>query len=135
VILIVDDCRDISSALRRLLEHNGCGVTCLSSAEEGLAFLQSNPAQMVILDQNLPGRSGTDMQQHMRQDGVMRDIPVLFFTVEDSGRASEIADRDGALGWVIKNGQGWQTVVNTAKAMCANPAFQISSASIFLPAT
>lgn len=121
MILIVEDCVDISAALGRLLERRGCGVTRVPSAEEGLAFLQDHRPDVVILDNNLPGQTGVEMQRRMRQDGDLRDIPVLFFSVENAGTSCAAANADGTVQWLRKDDYGWRTVVDTALSSFRNP--------------
>jgi hypothetical protein len=61
------------------------------------------------------------MQRHMRQDGDLRDISVLFFSVDNVGTSSTAANAAGAVQWLRKDDYGWRTVVDTALSSFRSP--------------
>ncbi len=59
-LLIVDDERNVLSALRRLLRSHGYQILVAESGEEGLAILKDAAVDLVISDMRMPGMDGAD---------------------------------------------------------------------------
>jgi len=59
-ILCVDDEQSILNALKRLLRKEGYQLLFANSGKEGLGLLQENEVHLVISDQRMPGMSGTE---------------------------------------------------------------------------
>jgi two-component system nitrogen regulation response regulator NtrX len=84
-ILIVDDEKNIRRTLGLVLEGEGYEVTAVGTAEDGLAYLDKDGADLVILDIKLPGMNGVEALQKIRQGPPeYREIPVIMI----SGHAS-----------------------------------------------
>ena len=60
-ILIVDDEEIIRWTLQRKLSKEGYQCDEADSAEQALAKLQTKPSELVVLDINMPGRSGIEV--------------------------------------------------------------------------
>jgi FixJ family two-component response regulator len=87
LICIVDDDRSMSRMLSRVIRASAFEVVSFGSAEE---FLESNAVEesaCLILDLNLPGMSGIDLQQHLTNSG--SEMPIIFI----SGHADEATKR------------------------------------------
>ncbi len=79
-ILVVDDVRHIAHFLKRVLEKAGFEAHALYSGERlEEAIRQLQPAA-VLLDVNLPGRSGLEICRALRQDPATRDLRILIVT-------------------------------------------------------
>lgn len=76
ILAVVDDDRDICRALERLLRSYGHEVHVFESAEAYLA--QGCVADCAIVDVELPGLSGLELEERMHLEG--RGIPVVFIT-------------------------------------------------------
>jgi len=84
-ILIVDDEKNIRRTLGLVLEGEGYEVSTVGTAEEGLKHLDTEGADLVILDIKLPGMTGVELLQRIRTNkSEYRDIPVIMI----SGHAS-----------------------------------------------
>jgi len=57
---------------------------------------------LVLLDIKMPGVSGFDVLGQLRQDGMLRTLPVLMITASTSPKDVEEAYRLGANGFFIK---------------------------------
>lgn len=78
-ILLVDDDPDIRALARTFLEHIGFRV--LSSADPDRAaqiFLASSRVDLLITDQNMPGRSGMELAKQLTT--LQPDLPVLMIS-------------------------------------------------------
>jgi RNA polymerase sigma factor (sigma-70 family) len=115
-VYVVDDDASTRELLAWLMQHEGLAVQTYSSPH---AFLESCPADAagcLILDLNMPGMSGLDVQQNLKTAGV--GMPVIFL----SGRA-DIANavravKEGAIDFVEKPFDYKQVVALVRQCLC-----------------
>ena len=67
-ILCVDDELSILQGLERFLRMSGYEVFTALSGAEGLAFLEKNHADLIIVDQRMPNMTGSEFLRHVRTD-------------------------------------------------------------------
>lgn len=100
-IHIVDDDRAVTKALRRLLTSWGMQVRTYASGQEFLSALDdSTDADCSIIDVQMPGMSGLEVQQHMNRAGM--DMPVIFITAYKEEGVEAHALGAGAVGFLRK---------------------------------
>lgn len=83
-ILVVDDEPSLRSLLSRVLIREGFGVLLAPNGIEGLAMVESEKPDAVILDLNLPDLSGEDVCLKIRQNLATANLPVLILTGKDA---------------------------------------------------
>ena len=66
-ILCVDDERHILNSLKRLLRRESYNVLTAPSGPEGLTVLQKRHVQLVISDQRMPGMTGVEFLQKVKE--------------------------------------------------------------------
>ncbi len=88
-VLVVDDDRKITGALRRGLVYEGYSVDVANSGSEALTMVRDAHPNLVILDVMMPGIDGLDVCRLIRRSD---DVPILMLTARD-----EIADRVAGL--------------------------------------
>ena len=79
-ILVVDDNPVIVKLLDELLTRAGYRVMKVSSGEEALEALVEVKLDLVLLDVDMPGKSGFAICKTIKQNPHTTDIPVLFVT-------------------------------------------------------
>jgi len=79
-ILVVDDHQEVLGLINRSLVGRGADSPTASNADEALQHLgpDGDPIDLVLLDIELPGRSGWDVLEHIRARG--DETPVIFLT-------------------------------------------------------
>jgi twitching motility two-component system response regulator PilH len=82
-ILVVDDDRDTALYLSVLLEDKGYEVRTAEDGAEALSQLDEFPADTVIMDVLMPGRSGLDLLVKLRNSPRWRDLMVIVVTGND----------------------------------------------------
>src|SRR5204863_4124074 len=77
-ILLIDDDTDLTGFLRAELEARGHAVRCLDRAEDGPDLLLGTPFHLVLLDNKMPGMTGIEFLEALRERGVA--VPVVMMT-------------------------------------------------------
>lgn len=85
---VVEDDRDLSNLLRRVLEQEGFEFVGTHDGFGAQDSCQREQPDLIVLDVMLPGVDGSSICRQLRQDPNVRDTPVLFLTAR-----SEEADR------------------------------------------
>jgi CheY-like chemotaxis protein len=101
-ILIVDDDELGGRLLGRQLEGRGYSVAIASSGETALQWLKDGQTDVVLLDINMPGMSGTETLKQIRANDRTRTLPVIMVTASsDVANMLECVDH-GADGYITK---------------------------------
>ena len=101
VIAIVDDDPSAQQGLRSLLRSAGFQVESFASAQQFLARPPTAEApSCLLLDLQMPGLSGLDLQRRMAEVGL--EIPIVFLTGHGDIPASVQAMKAGALEFLTK---------------------------------
>ena len=79
-ILVIEDDPDIVELLRFNLERESYRVTSAVTGSEGLAELQRERPDLLILDLMLPEISGFELCRRLRRDSRLEDLPVIMLT-------------------------------------------------------
>ena len=80
-VLIIEDDRMLARLVERTLGDAGFTVDVTRSADEGRDAALASTYDAVLLDLELPDRSGLDVVRTLRREG--RDVPVLIMTGRD----------------------------------------------------
>lgn len=89
-VLVVEDNLELNALLCDTLTSHGYAVTAVLNAEDGLDLLSREDFRLILLDWELPGKSGLDLCATVRAQGL--DSSILFLT----GR-SDINDKVAGL--------------------------------------
>jgi len=80
-VLYIEDEEDYQMLVQRILGKAGFTVTVADTGQEGLAALQRERPQLLILDINLPDTDGYAICAKLRSDPAYVDLPILMLTV------------------------------------------------------
>lgn len=80
-IMVVEDEESFSDALSFMLRKEGFAVSVATTGPDALAQFEREPADLVLLDLMLPGRSGTDVCRTIRAKS---RVPIIMVTAKDS---------------------------------------------------
>lgn len=101
-ILVVDDDELNCRLLVRQLQSPGFHVSSVSNAQAALEWLAQKPADVVLLDVNMPGMSGTDLLQALRSNEATRYLPVIMVTGSNDVSVMLKCIDHGADGYITK---------------------------------
>lgn len=101
-VLVVEDDADTREFVALVLRQAGCRVTVVATAEEALVVLDRPSVDAVLVDQGLPGMSGTELCAAVRE---MRgeDTPLIYlFTAHADEGTRQECEMSGCDGMLIK---------------------------------
>ena len=81
-ILFAEDDRDLSNAVKTLLERNGYQVDAVCDGEEALSYALADAYDGIILDWMMPEKDGVTVLKLLRKKGL--SIPCLLLTARDA---------------------------------------------------
>jgi len=100
VVHVVDDDESIRRSLESLLQEVGVPVATFPSAEAFLQALRDDSRGCILLDVRMPGMSGLQLQQLLRERGV--SMPTIILTGHADVPMAVSAMSAGAAGFVEK---------------------------------
>ena len=100
VIAIVDDDPSVRKGLERLIRSAGWQAETFASAQEFLDRPRTEAPSCLVLDLQLPGLSGLDLQKRMAEAGL--ETPIVFLTGHGNIPASVKAMKAGAIEFLTK---------------------------------
>jgi FixJ family two-component response regulator len=100
VIAIVDDDQSAREGLSSLIRSVGWRAETFASAQEFLGRCGAEAPSCLVLDLQLPGLSGLDLQKRMAEAGL--EIPIVFLTGHGDIPASVQAMKAGAVEFLTK---------------------------------
>lgn len=116
VIVIIDDDINILTSLEILLESEGFDtIKTFETGQEGLDFIRSGKADVVLLDLNLPEISGLEILQVIKKEQPV--LPVIIVTGQnDIGTAVQIM-KSGAFDYLAKPNDIGRVTVSVQNAL------------------
>ncbi len=101
-VLVIDDDRPIFEKVRALLEGIVGEVTWAGKPEEGIRQAINEQPDLILLDINMPRLDGLKVCRHLKETDAVRDIPVLFLTVERNVASLARALDCGGTDYILK---------------------------------
>jgi FixJ family two-component response regulator len=124
-VFVVDDDPSLRRSTERLLRSTGFGVRTFATGREFLDFIAAarvEGAACVVLDVQLPGPSGLDLQRDLAGMGVR--IPIIFVTGRGSIPMSVRAMKEGAVEFLTKPVRSRDLLEAIRAAIAADRALQ-----------
>src|SRR5579883_396310 len=113
-LLVIEDSDEDFEAFGRVIRQLSfvCPVYRCVNGDEALDFLyhtgkydndtsQPRPG-IILLDLNLPGTDGREVLSQIKQDQILKSIPVVVFTTSSNPKDIEACYQQGANGYIIK---------------------------------
>jgi FixJ family two-component response regulator len=100
LVAVVDDDPWALDGLQRLIRSAGWRAEAFASAQQFLARAGAEEPTCLVLDLQLPGLSGLDLQKRMAEVGL--EIPIVFLTGHGDIPASVQAMKAGAVEFLTK---------------------------------
>ncbi|MEQ8293820.1 MAG: response regulator [Roseovarius sp.] len=101
-VILIEDERNIIEAISFILSRDGWEVKTHSNGHDAMQAVRDRRPDLVILDVMLPGKSGFDILQEIREDAELGATPVLMLTARGQQKDREMAERAGASRYMTK---------------------------------
>src|SRR5947199_3822171 len=102
LVLVVDDDPQVRELVRINLEIEGYAVREAGNAEEGLAAVEDDAPDLILLDVMMPQVDGWEMLRRVQERHGIGSIPVVMFSGQLESSAERQAEERGAQGFVGK---------------------------------
>ncbi len=99
-LLVIDDEASVRYSFQRVFEEGGVRVLTAGTAAEGLQQIRENEPDVIVLDLQLPDRSGLDLFGDLHALDPKR--PVIFITAHGTTETAIEAMKNGAFDYLVK---------------------------------
>jgi FixJ family two-component response regulator len=115
LIAVVDDEASVRRALARLLQASGIEVESYATAQEFLDSLRKRRPDCLVLDIQMAGSTGRDVQRWLLAEQI--HIPIIVITAHDEVLLREQCLADGASAYLRKPLRGQMLLAAIDKAV------------------
>ena len=92
-ILWVDDEIDLLRPHLLFLQQRGYHVDAVSNGDDALTLLREEPYDLVLLDEQMPGRRGLEVLEILRREGLHARVVMITKSEEDQTMTEAIGRR------------------------------------------
>lgn len=110
-ILVIDDDQFFAKTLESALPKEKYSLVYAEDGEVGLAKLESEKPDLIILDLMMPKLDGTEFLKRLRDSKDFGKIPVLVSSNLSSVKKISDVMAMGAIGYVIKSDESLESIV------------------------
>jgi two-component system, OmpR family, alkaline phosphatase synthesis response regulator PhoP len=101
-ILVCDDEPIILEAVNYIIGKEGYNVLNAENGEESLKMARENIPDLMLLDGNMPDKTGFEVCEILKNDSATKGICIVMFTANVQASDYEKADQVGADGFIQK---------------------------------
>lgn len=101
-VCTVDDSQSIRDMMSYTLKEAGFNVLEAEDGQKALQVLDSNQADLVITDLNMPNMDGLTLIKSLREKPQYSGTPILMLTTESDAEKKAAGKAAGATGWIVK---------------------------------
>ena len=101
-VLIADDDRTLVKAIAVMLGQSGLQTVVAHDGEQALAMARAMLPDLILLDMNIPVRSGPEVHATLKADAATAAIPVVFLSGEPEGTDRTTGPAAGAAAYLTK---------------------------------
>src|SRR5262249_6902038 len=102
-LLVIEDNPAEQLSIKELLQHDDIDVAVAATGSEGLAALEEQAFDCVVLDLRLPDMSGFELLEHVSESPRRSDVPVVVFTGKELSAEEDARLRTLARSVVVKD--------------------------------
>lgn len=113
-ILLVDDVRLSIEIGSSFLEGTGCEIISAKDGKEGLERVVDDHPDLVITDLHMPQMSGTDLCRSVKDNPVLRHIPIIILT-SDSNKENIDACHNAGCDGILKKPYNKSEIIESVK--------------------
>ena len=101
-VLLVDDSPTDLANIRTIVSDAGYSVLTASSGNEAIEVAKNEMPDLIFMDIVMEGADGYDACREIAQDGITKDIPVVFVTSKNQKADRVWAELQGGKAFITK---------------------------------
>ncbi|MFA5337309.1 MAG: response regulator [Candidatus Omnitrophota bacterium] len=101
-VLVVDDEVDILKVVSFRLKKAGYEVLTASNGKIALDLISVNRPDLILLDLRMPVMGGEEVCARIKNDALLKDIPIILLTASSGGKIAEKARELGVEDCLVK---------------------------------
>ena len=101
-VYVIDDDEQLLRMVGLMLQRGGHTVTLINNPVDGMAEIEADAPDLLILDVMMPNISGHDLAQQIRSNKELENLPILMLTARAQEIDKEAALESGADGYLSK---------------------------------
>jgi len=102
-IMVVDDEESLRELISAIFSSEGYEVMTASSGQECLEKLNTEKPDLILMDMMMPGMSGRETAEKIRQNPKTKDLKIVFLTVARfSETGKDVLDKLDVLDYITK---------------------------------
>ena len=102
-VLVVDDVEMFRSVVAHALQGAGHRPLCAADGAAGLAVLEAERVDLVLLDLAMPKMNGVEFLQRLHADERLRSVPVVVVSASTQAPQAQSVKALGAQGQLLKS--------------------------------
>jgi DNA-binding response OmpR family regulator len=101
-ILVAEDDKQIADMISFKLTNAGHKVVRAPDGEQAMASAKREMPDLILLDVMMPGLSGIEVLRRLKNDPLLRSVPVIMVTAKGHERDVLAGLRGGAADYIVK---------------------------------
>ena len=110
-ILFIEDEPALQESFKSAFARKGYELMQAMDGDDGLARMRVDKPDMVLLDLILPKKHGFEVLQEMKNDAVLKELPVIVLTNLENSEDVEKALELGATTYLVKANYSLEEIV------------------------
>lgn len=102
-IIVVDDSKTILLKVSLMLKKHGFNPITTSECLDVVEMIKQSKPALVVLDVEMPGMSGYQLCEIIKEDSAVENVPIVFFTTRDEYMDRLKGFAMGAQGYLTKD--------------------------------
>jgi CheY-like chemotaxis protein len=102
-VMIVDDDQVTRNMVAEMLEQLGCKIITVENGREGLACLEVEQPDLILLDLMMPEMNGFEFAMHLHDHEMWKSIPIVVLTAKEI-TAEDRAQLNGCVETIFQKG-------------------------------
>jgi len=116
-LLLIDDDVHVHELLEQELAREGYSLEKAFSGPEGLERAEKSRPDVIILDLMMPGMSGFEVAERLRQDDATSRIPIVVLTAKELTAEDREHLRHGVRGLVMKGSAAGARLIRAIRSL------------------
>lgn len=125
-VLVVEDEKPLSTAIKTALEKRGYSVTVVDNGHDAIQTIISLRPDIVLLDIILPGLSGWEIIEKIRKNSSIADTKIIVMSNLDAPARQSEFKRSGAIDYLVKQNSTLATICQRV-ALVLEPVNKVDS--------